>query len=57
MTPQDEGYLEVQLSLFGSDVFRFRLAVDDFKTKWAILGVGISAALFYLAVEAKGVFL
>lgn len=56
MTP-DEGYLEVQLALFGTEVFRFRLAVDDFKTKWAVLGLGIAGGLTYLAINLKDTFL
>ena len=53
MTRDDEGYLQINFSLFGSDVFGFRLAVDDFKTKWALVGLGSIATLTFLAVEVK----
>lgn len=53
MTQDNEGYLQINFSLFGSDVFGFRLAVDDFKTKWALVGLGSIAALTFLAVEVK----
>ena len=54
MTPDEErGYLELQLNLFGAEVFRFRLAVDDFQTKWVLIGIASITALTYLAVEAK----
>lgn len=58
MTPDEErGYLELQLNLFGSEVFRFRLAVDDFQTKWVLIAIAAVTALTYLAVEAKENFL
>ena len=52
-----EGYLEMRLALFGTEVFSFRLAVDDFKTKWALIALGSSVVFFALAIEAKGVFI
>lgn len=58
MTQGDEnGYLELQLNLFGAEVFRFRLAVDDFQTKWVLIGIATVSSLTYLAIEAKENFL
>ena len=59
MTPnsEDRGYLELQLNLFGAEVFRFRLAVDDFQTKWVLIGIATVSSLTYLAIEAKESFL
>ena len=57
MNPKDEGYLEVNVRLFGTEIISFRLEVDDFRMKWAVLGLATTAVLFYLAKEAKGVFL
>jgi len=57
MTQKDEGYLEVNVRLIGTEIVSFRLAVDDFRMKWAVLGLATTAALLYLAKEAKGVLL
>lgn len=53
MTRDENGYLEIQLSLLGNEVIRFRLAVDDFKTKWALIGIASITTLTYLAIETK----
>lgn len=55
MTPNEDerGHLELQLNLFGAEVFRFRLAVDDFQTKWVLIGIATVSTLTYLAIEAK----
>lgn len=57
MNPKDEGYLEVNVRLFGTEVVSFRLAVDDFRMKWAVLGLASAVVLLYVAKEAQGVFL
>lgn len=58
MTQEDDrGYLEIQLNLFGAEVLRFRLAVDDFQTKWVLIGIASISALSYLAIEIKESFL
>ena len=59
MTPNEDerGYLEIQLNLFGAEVCRFRLAVDDFSTKWVLIGIASVITLTYVAIEAKENFL
>lgn len=57
MRDDEKGYLELTLRLFGTEVFQFRLDVDDFKTKWALVGTGVAAALTYIAINTKEYFL
>lgn len=49
----EEGYLNLTLRLFGAEVFQLRIAVDDFHTKWVIIGLASVSALTLLAIEAK----
>lgn len=48
-----EGYLDLTLRLFGAEVFQMRIAVDDFHTKWVLIGLASVSALTFLALEAK----
>lgn len=49
MKDDEVGYLGLTLRLFGTEVFYFRLDVDDFKTKWAIVGTLVSVTLIAVA--------
>lgn len=44
-----EGYMEVSLRIAGAEIIGFRIAVDDFKTKWAIIGLGFLTFGLYAA--------
>jgi len=49
----EEGYLDLTFRLFGADVFQMRIAVDDFHTKWVLIGLASVSALTFIAIEAK----
>jgi hypothetical protein len=47
-TPVDmpEGKMELSLRVLGNELVAFKMVVDDFKMKWALIGiVGIAALL------------
>lgn len=50
-----EGYFDMSLSLFGTEVFRFRLDVDDFKVKWVLVAVLSAFAIVLLLDQAQSV--
>lgn len=49
MNSKEEGYLGLTLRLFGTEVFYFRIDVDDFRTKWTLIGLAVAGALVAMA--------
>ncbi len=41
---KENGYLSLQLRIMGNEIIGLRIDVDDFKTKWVLIAVGVSAA-------------
>ena len=50
-TPIDmpEGKMEVSLRVLGNELIAFKMLVDDFKMKWALIGVVGIAILLWAA--------
>jgi hypothetical protein len=45
----DKGKLEVQLRILGNELIAIKMAVDDFKMKWFIMGILAIVALGWAA--------
>ena len=57
MSDDDTGFLELELSMFNTPIFKFRLAVDDLKVKWAFFGLILTGGLTYIATHIKELLL
>jgi len=47
----DEGKLELSLTILGNEIIGFKMLVDDFKMKWMLLGLVAIGALSWIMVE------
>ncbi len=45
----EQGFLSLSIRILGNELVGFRMEVDDFKTKWAIISIAIAGALIALA--------
>lgn len=52
----ENGYLSLQLRIMGNEIIGLRIDVDDFKTKWVLIAVGVSAAGVWALPVIKGLF-
>ena len=52
----ENGYLSLQLRIVGNEIIGLRIDVDDFKTKWVLIAVGVSAAGVWALPVIKGLF-
>ena len=52
----DRGFLAFQLRIMGNEILSFRLEVDDFKTKWAIITLATVAGGVLLTPTIQGLF-
>ncbi len=41
----EQGFLSLSIRILGNELVGFRMEVDDFKTKWAIISIAIAGAL------------
>jgi len=41
----DKGFLSFSLRILGNEIIAFRIEVDDFRTKWALIAVAIGGLL------------
>ena len=39
MNKEEEGKLEISVSILGNEIIGFKMMVDDFKMKWLLLGI------------------
>ena len=39
MNKEEEGKLEISVSILGNEIIGFKMMVDDFKMKWVIVGL------------------
>ena len=53
---KEQGYLSVSVRILGNELIGFRLEVDDFKTKWALIGIAIAGALVALAPHIQDLY-
>ena len=53
---EERGYLSVSVRILGNELIGFRLEVDDFKTKWALIGIAIAGALVALAPHIQELY-
>ena len=47
----DEGKLELSVRILGNEIIGFKMAVDDFKMKWMLLGLVAIGAIAYIMVS------
>lgn len=47
--PSDDDSFEVSFRVMGTEVLGFKFTVDDFKTKWVLLGLVTTGALVWMA--------
>ena len=47
----DEGKLELSVRILGNEIIGFKMAVDDFKMKWMLLGLIALGAIAYIMVS------
>ena len=45
MNKEEEGKLEISVSILGNEIIGFKMMVDDFKMKWLVYGVVTIVAL------------
>ena len=48
---EDEGKLELSVRILGNEIIGFKMAVDDFKMKWMLLGLVAIGAIAYIMVS------
>jgi len=47
MNKEEEGKLEISVSILGNEIIGFKMMVDDFKMKWLLLGIVALSAISY----------
>ena len=56
METDERGYISFQLQVMGTEILSFRLDVDDFKTKWALIALGFMTSGVFLTPTIQGFF-
>ena len=49
----NDGHLEIELNVFGAELIKFRMTVDDFHTKWVLIGLATITTLALVAQDVK----
>lgn len=52
----EQGYLSISIRILGNELIGFRMDVDDFKTKWAVISIAIAGALVALAPHIQELY-